>query len=499
MAITECHCMILKNGKISADHEGLRDFGNFFQNLASQPERGPLVLHFHGGLVSREHGLKIAKNLTSSCYGPAGAQSVFFVWESHPLETIRNNLGEIAGEPLFRLILKHVSQFAKAKIEEKYNTRGQRLELPSDATVWDEIDLLQQEKLPFSSIDTTALSPSASLSSEQSDQFEERLRSDNRFNIETQKIAAALLPGNQADTRSGRIKASTTTLMSPSVLDEIRREAATPEDRGILSTARIIKGSLTILKNVIVRFAGRRDHGFFPTIVEEVLRELYLANAGTFIWDLMKKDTQDAFEGFGTADANLYGGTEFLRQLSLAWTEGCRPRIVLVGHSTGAIFICNLLKASDDQGLPADIRFDTIFSAPAVRFDLFADTLVHHADRIRGFRTFGMSDELEQSDKLLGILYPRSLLYLVSGILEREVDCPLVGMQRYYSKTNHFDQDSNSSIKRVIDYLDADRNRSVWSSSDRGPGLSSRSIRHGDFDNDPATLSSLQTILQRGF
>ena len=31
------------------------------------------------------------------------------------------------------------------------------------------------------------------------------------------------------------------------------------------------------------------------------------------------------------------------------------------------------------------------------------------------------------------VLYPRSLLYFVSGVTEAVDDCPLAGMQRYYA------------------------------------------------------------------
>ena len=383
MTNTDSYCMIIENGKIRTDNTSIADLADFFQILSNQSQPSPLVLHFHGGLVSKKKGIEIAQRLTDSCYGPARAHPAFFIWESHPIEIIRNNLAEIAQESVFRLVLKHVAQFAQAKIGETLGARGQRLELPSDTKVWDEIDLLDKGGIPFNSIDPAGLPQNEGLSPAQMAQFEERLRQDNRLNTETQKIAAALLPEDQSEFRSGRVQASTSTLMSSSVLDEIRREKTSPQDRGLLSTARIIKGAVIVLKNVILRFVTRRDHGFFPTIVEETLKELYLANAGKFIWDLMKKDTEDAFRGHGESNEETYGGTAFLKHLSRAWTQGCRPRIVLVGHSTGAIFICNLLKAANTQHLPPDIRFDTVFLAPAVRFDLFADTLVHHGDRGR--------------------------------------------------------------------------------------------------------------------
>ncbi len=61
--------------------------------------RGHLILYFHGGLVSRKAGLEIAERLTPLCLG--GGHPVFYVWESGAWETIRNNLLELAVEPVF--------------------------------------------------------------------------------------------------------------------------------------------------------------------------------------------------------------------------------------------------------------------------------------------------------------------------------------------------------------------------------------------------------------
>ena len=45
-----------------------------------------------------------------------------------------------------------------------------------------------------------------------------------------------------------------------------------------------------------------------------------------------------------------------------------------------------------------------------------------------------MTDELEQADRLIPVIYPHSLLYFVSGVLEDEADKPLLGMERYLTR-----------------------------------------------------------------
>ena len=128
-------------------------------------------------------------------------------------------------------------------------------------------------------------------------------------------------------------------------------------------------------------------------------------------------------------------------------------RITLVGHSTGAIYIANWLKHAGNY-LP-DLKHDVVFLAPAINYAEFADLLAAQKARIGNFRMFAMQDALERDDQLWGgdeevpdgkdwrrFIYPSSLLYLVSGILESAVmpdgtivdepDMPIVGMARFF-------------------------------------------------------------------
>jgi hypothetical protein len=278
--------------------------------------------------------------------------------------------------------------------------------------------------------------------------------------------------------------------MSPSILDDIRREAPAPETRGLVTVSTIISGAVAVLASVIDRFATRRDHGVYATVVEELLRKFYLANAGKLVWDLMKKDTADAFGN----DLNQHGGTAFLEGLKTHLATGHRPHITLVGHSTGSIYICHFLKHADAR-LPADVTFDVIFLAPACTFMLFSETLKNHGHRIARIRSFGMLDEVECADVLVPLVYPHSLLYLVSAIFEDEPDTPLVGMQRYYSREAPYD---TPEVLSCVDYLLASSERAVWSVVNAGNGLSSSAKKHGDFDNDVPTLESLRYIIANG-
>jgi hypothetical protein len=76
-------------------------------------------------------------------------------------------------------------------------------------------------------------------------------------------------------------------------------------------------------------------------------------------------------------------------------------------------------------------------------------------------------------------LYPRSLLYLVSGLFEDEPDQPLVGMARYITDTEVYNEAEVTTVRR---FLLTPRERSIWSQEDRGAGLTSDARKHGAFD-----------------
>ena len=109
---------------------------------------------------------------------------------------------------------------------------------------------------------------------------------------------------------------------------------------------------------------------------------------------------------------------------------------------------------------------------------------------------FTMGDGYEKKDHLLGQLYPRSLLYFISGVLEKDPDVPILGMQRFLSGTRPFDA---PALKQIDDFLEsAGSDRLVLSVTPAGVpvGLRSGSRRHVDFDDDLPTLESLKEMIR---
>jgi hypothetical protein len=495
---TEGHVIHLENGELAADTP-LAKVQAIAQAATRHTGPGGIVLHFHGGLVSYNAGLEIADFLTPH-YEGAQAYPVFFVWESGLLETLGNNLGEIAREAFFLKLWKKIAEIALRRFRQSPGERAATALPTLDAA---SLDAAIDEAVARGDVaGLVASEPSIpvgleELTDTERAMVENELMLDTELMREVQQISRELRDpaAVQDEIRRGmqRVQGSTRTLMDWQALDRLV-ERSTPQQRGLISAAKLIKAVVMVVVKVIARFARGRDHGFHATVVEEILRELYLANAGGVVWNLMKKDTADAFQ----SDGQVYGGTAFLEALRDAIDADRPPRITLIGHSTGAVFISEFLDKSAAT-LPLRVRFDVVLLAPASRFEKTAATLDKHAARIAGFRMFAMQDAVERDDCLVPVLYPSSLLYFISGVLEGGDDVPLVGMQRFFDRA-HFPDAAFPAVRTVRDYVTALPSRAVWSvTGDAAPaGQRSASRHHTDFDNDDLTLASVEHILEAG-
>ncbi len=168
----------------------------------------------------------------------------------------------------------------------------------------------------------------------------------------------------------------------------------------------------------------------------------------------------------------------------------------------------------------ADIKQDVIFWAPATTYYEFAQTLSRSQHQIANFRMFSMCDDLEIKDQLIGkdmdianeedwkhYIYPSSLLYLVSGILESRLgaqgelidspDEPILGMHRFFG--DQFNE--MSEVMQVKQWLASKANCLVWSitAAENPDGMRCDCNDHGSFSYDEKTLASLKHILNHGF
>lgn len=512
------HNVVLKQGRF--DPPGVDQLSAIFsayEAYAASTDNPVLVAHFHGGLVSAEVAESGAQTLYDACYA-GRCFPVFFIWESGFTDVLKNNLPEVFEETIFKRLLMLASEYVVAKLKQTGFTRGPILIPESPFYVAEQLNKLNDtapqkpaDAVAFSSLAVNRAAVAAVDPVEQA-QIQRAVEQDLIVQAESAKIINGLLtPAQVAAQKAARgpsVQGSTHTLMSPSITDPIRNSPGTSGTRGYLTpslTLRIAVGAVKIVTRVVSRFIDHRDHGVQTTIVEEILREFYLDNVGKFVWGAMKDYTADAF-----GDSDQCGGSAFLAKLKALNAQNKLPkRIVLAGHSAGSIYICNFLKKA--AAILPSSRFEVVFLAPAVNFELLAATLKAHGKMVSHVRVFAMSDANEHGEFLLDVpqtdhapfvkhLYAGSLLYFVSAICEGDGDGdkPIAGMQRYYSGQPPF---GTPDIETVANFLKDPPVKQVWSitTADAPVGYQCSSVHHGGFPDDPETQASLKQILTAGF
>lgn len=492
MNVQRDHVLHSANGRFGDDTtSSVEDVARILGSAASASRH--LVLHFHGGLVSQRAGRGIADRLAPR-YADAGAYPLFFVWESGLVESLVNNPRDILADRAFRALVTKVAEWVVKKIGGSVGLKG------AAGTTIDEVRLREEfgqwfdgarARPPVVDLDRAASATGKGASLPGLDD----LAADIEYGLDADPdFQDAFLALQAAD------PATTATALDDHALQALlpgRTHAA----KGALSWWTVARWVATVVIAVIERYRAGRDHGIYCTVVEEVLRSAFLDKVGTVVWNQMKRDTHD---GFG--DDPRCCGTAVVRELGALQAAGRGfDRITLIGHSTGAIYICELLDAA--ARLAPELRFDVVLLAPAVSHARFADALDAHAGgdhpRVRRLRMFAMSEPVESADAMVPVLYTRSLLYFVSGLLEGdvrdgrwvgEVDRPLVGMQRYQDLAETYSGAGFEAVDRVRGELAAS-GRVVWSCADDGDGRRCASRKHGDFDNDETTLASLEWML----
>ncbi len=247
-------------------------------------------------------------------------------------------------------------------------------------------------------------------------------------------------------------------------------------------------GLVEELKDVILRaFTGAesRAEGFLDWIKDQIVErtdtliEDAIRRPVTPLWDEMKRDALGPFNI--TASNPKPDGLDAVKILATT-LKNTKIKIHLVGHSTGGVLLGHLLTAMDTLRTPNLISTCTLF-APACTRDFFNE---RYAPRLKanfkGTRLpvldiYNLNDKLEQDDNVVKA-YRKSLLYLVSNALEREIGKPILGMQKY-SKA-----------------LDGTKGLNMIYSN--GRGTVTRSQSHGGFDNDTYTMNSLLKRVLKG-
>jgi len=515
------------NGKLTAptDAQAVRDMMS--DAWESSPTRH-LVFHFHGGLIDHKTGVGIAERLAPVYEGtdpvlsdrtPTGASPCFIIWDSGVLESLTHNLPDIARDPLFQKLMGKVGKWVLKKVSGGIGLKGVAGSGIDGAEVEAEMHAYFSGALPnppsvleAAGARLKAPETGPTVKSIADDLDENELAAEIRAvdidqDLEFQDIVRAAANGTKPPPVAGVASkgvGAITVSKSPITDAGAERLFGRPQTavtKGVFNWVSVAREIAVIVIRVIRRFHEHRDHGMYITISEEILRDLYVDDGGGILWNQMKKDTADAFV---KPDAGGSVLLQTLKDMAAETPSRAFSRVTLVGHSTGAVFICNVIDAAVRAAIPG--RFEVIFLAPAVTHRRFASTLAANRASITAFRQFGMHDALEAKDSIVPIVYPHSLLYFVSGLLEWSdeadalIDEPLVGMERYVTTIPPFDALAFADVETVRAFLTAaGTNRAVWSDASLGAGMNSTSHTHGDFDNDPTTLDSVAHILRQGF
>jgi hypothetical protein len=448
----------------------------------------PIVIHLHGGLVAKESAYKTVNDLTPP-YLASGQFPIFIVWRTGLFDALKN-ADEIIESNLFKSVRNLLIKYLMGKYGGIVGAKsmGSGME-PDNADIQAELQGRGTEA--FLKVEPQ---PDADhLTDQEQAELENRIEQDVQLRDEWE------IEIN---------KKESTPLLSQEIVVEATRPASAGQPKGFVSSSALIKNVLQIAGRIIYRYYHHRDHEFHATLVEEILRKLYVGSIGTTVWKFMKTDSADTFEAPTDADVGR-GGRLLINLLGEAFASAGKqdapvPQISIVGHSAGSIYAMHLLTylrqeqhrpGSPWQGLDQPVD-RLVFLAPAITHHKFTDLLRAHQEQplFKQFRMFSLCDADERGYFEVKVLYPASLLYIISGLLEAEddegtADMPLVGMQRYGRTQRPYD---DSHVKSTWQFLHSDQGHTVWSGETRGHGLNCDSKRHGAFDEWPsATMTSV--------
>jgi hypothetical protein len=464
---------------INAGKDGtFADSGDYFTtpedidelyNYLNTQDIEKLILYCHGGLVSEKSGVQVAELMKSKFASlPDKRHVVSMVWETGPLETVMQNLGELkdlAGKDVFNEVLKFVIKLVGKKLGLDDTARGGGTYL-SDETIHEE----KTKSAPFEDLDKTLNARGgvgASLDEDNEDEFYARLEGES----------------------NSLIRAEGTEELKTEITDEEGESAR----GGLLFVAKVVA---QIAFNVLKRYFKKTDHDFYPTVMEEAFKKLYLDKVGTWGWGQMKNKAAKLFaDNDGLNGKSLHAGTYFLQMLdkyhSKRIAEGKKFDIELIGHSAGSIVICHLLERT--QANFKNLKYNNVFFlAPACRTDLFLQhgKPAYDDGYFKKFKMFTMKEENEKKDHCIPYVYTHSLLYMVSGLFEMpEIDARIMGLHGQFRKDGRYSMSPESvnlntfMINKQVVLSDDITNQdvSMWSSA----------LKHGAFDNDEHTLASI--------
>lgn len=437
-----------------------------------------ISIYFHGGLVKEAKGMKAAEKLAKE-FCKINHAPIGFVWETGLLETLSTNIGKISETKLFDKLFKTLVK----KLTKKLGF-GEALGRGAGELSDDEIEEELAKEIPFANFTNLNLNESS-----RGRESLEALAAKSESNIQqTLEAEFTMLIQTDSEFKEALQKTRVTT-----------EEKGKGQSRGLMTTAKVVKHVVSVGFRIIKRFIKKRDHDLYPTIIEEILREFYVAELGAWIWESMKDKSLEMWSSnAGRSGNKRYAGRYFLERLHTYCQSNDGVKVNLIGHSAGSIAICNMMSVMSQ--LDNNFTFNKIvFLAPACRVDLFYEEVIIKPERYQQFRMFTMLDAYETKDQLVKYLYTHSLLYLISGILENEgksCDEYILGLERHINLEKPYHSDELLVATHEFLYEGGmDRVAFSVTSNASSEGMQTKSTNHSDFDDDPETLESITHFL----
>lgn len=464
------------------------DVDKIIEELKSRNNHKKILLYFHGGLVNAENGMQTAAriyNLTKD----SETYPIAFVWETGLKDTLVQNLDTIYKSEFFKKLLVKIVKVSGAQLG--IDLQGGLGGTKGVGNMTDEeIEAELTKNRPFegTTVDpgkrSTAIiattDPDVETDPVIVDEVTAALDEEIQGDFQLIALAEAEKPEDEAK------------LMKMELIEN------TEGTKGIVSLTKLIAAAVKITLRVIKRHLKKRDHDFYPTLIEEILREIYVDDIGCWVWTSIKKKASDVWtdNDFTGDPADWYAGSYLLKKLNDYQDEVGLLTIDLAGHSAGSEMVCNLVKTTASRY--SDLKFrKIILMAPACRCELFSDTLLKNTNRFESLKIFTMSDEFETKDHMVKVLYTRSLLYFISGVLEKnESDAFILGLQRHISNNSPYDREA--ILTQVYDYLSGNKCM-VYAQTlpDAVEGARSMANFHAGFDDEgEVTLDSLLYLIK---
>ena len=433
-----------------------------------------LAIYCHGGLVNETDGATAVEKVVSSIYKTDDMHAIGFIWKTGMTEVLQENLLEGIlsglGSNLMRILLPYI----KSRIN-------------SDKTT---------EKISYKEVDEYLMGRNKSLGASLDDDFNFSWETNKSFDSQddTQLLRHAetiakqlVLEFDQADTDydvtewldmpySNSLKPEIT----QSVLNDFDEEGQLNTDEKGLRLGRWWAVG-QVLYQLYKRKRDLKWHGAHATIVEEILRAIYINNIAKTFWEKMKQKAITMWQPGHPAN----------QLLTMLNSKDHKIQIEFIGHSAGANCGAGLLNLLNEGKHPNVSLNHCILLAPATNYKVFKETYVNKKDLYNQFTMYALTDSAEKKDELLNYpllkyFYPASLLYLVSGIMEGETDMPLAGMNRFRDGIHPYKE---ADFVKTYEFL-YESNKPLLSPCGQ---LEVRD--HGEFDNDDKILLEIRALI----